>query len=271
MNVSAPPKFGMGASPRRIEDGSLIRGKGRYTTDVTPAGTLTGYVLRSTVAHARIKVGDLSAARAAPGRASRLDRRRTCRTSASCRSWRTARPTLQFETPPFPVLCADTVRHVGDAIAFIVADDLNSAKSAAELIEVDYETLPAITDTARALDNGCAARLAGARAPTSPSSTTAATRRRPRQASPRPPRSPRLTIVNNRLVCNYMEPRAIVVEPGPRRPLHRDRRLAGRAWPARRHVQGAEGRPESACACSPRTSAAALARRASTTANIRWR
>ena len=38
MNVSAPPKFGMGASPRRIEDGSLIRGEGRYTTDVTPAG-----------------------------------------------------------------------------------------------------------------------------------------------------------------------------------------------------------------------------------------
>ena len=67
MNVSAPPKFGMGASPRRIEDGSLIRGKGRYTTDVTPPGTLTAYVLRSTAAHARIKVGDLSAARAAPG------------------------------------------------------------------------------------------------------------------------------------------------------------------------------------------------------------
>src|SRR5215207_9340706 len=67
MNVSAPPKFGMGASPRRVEDGSLIRGQGRYTADVTPAGTLTAYVLRSTVAHARIKVGDLSAARAAPG------------------------------------------------------------------------------------------------------------------------------------------------------------------------------------------------------------
>ena len=44
MNVTAPPKFGMGASPRRIEDGSLIRGKGRYTTDVTPPGTLTAYV-----------------------------------------------------------------------------------------------------------------------------------------------------------------------------------------------------------------------------------
>ena len=67
MNVSAPLKFGMGASPLRIEDGSLIRGEGRYTTDVTPPGALTAYVLRSTVAHAKIKVGDLSAARSAPG------------------------------------------------------------------------------------------------------------------------------------------------------------------------------------------------------------
>ncbi len=67
MNASAPPKFGMGASPRRIEDGSLIQGKGRYTTDVTPEGTLVAYVLRSAAAHARIKVGGLAEARAAPG------------------------------------------------------------------------------------------------------------------------------------------------------------------------------------------------------------
>src|SRR5687768_10958023 len=67
MDQSAPLKFGMGASPRRIEDGSLIQGQGRYTTDVTPKGALTGYVLRSAAAHARIEVGDLSAARQAPG------------------------------------------------------------------------------------------------------------------------------------------------------------------------------------------------------------
>ena len=151
MNVTAPPKFGMGASPRRIEDGSLIRGEGRYTTDVTPPGTLTGYVVRSTVAHARIKVGDLSAARNAPG-VHLVWTAADVQDLGLCRAWRMARPTCTSRRRPFPVLCADTVRHVGDAIAFIVADDLNSAKSAAELIEVDYESLPAITDTARALD-----------------------------------------------------------------------------------------------------------------------
>ena len=67
MNVTAPPKFGMGASPLRVEDGSLIRGEGRYTTDVTPQGALTAYVVRSNVAHAKIKVGGLEEARAAPG------------------------------------------------------------------------------------------------------------------------------------------------------------------------------------------------------------
>src|SRR5687767_2580769 len=54
MDQSAPLKFGMGASPRRIEDGSLIRGEGRYTTDVKPDGALTAYVLRSAAGHARI-------------------------------------------------------------------------------------------------------------------------------------------------------------------------------------------------------------------------
>ena len=67
MNQAAPLKFGMGASPRRIEDGSLIRGRGRYTTDVKPDGTLTAYVLRSAAGHARVRIGDLSAARGAPG------------------------------------------------------------------------------------------------------------------------------------------------------------------------------------------------------------
>src|SRR5882672_3179266 len=151
MNVSAPPKFGMGASPRRIEDGSLIRGLGRYTADVTPAGTLAAYVLRSTVAHARIKVGDLGAARAAPGvrlvwvaaDVSDLD---------SMPSLAHGPTKDKFEAPFYPVLCGDVVRHVGDAIAFIVADDLDSAKSAAELIDVDYDQQPAVVDTARALD-----------------------------------------------------------------------------------------------------------------------
>ena len=153
MNVSAsaPPKFGMGASPRRIEDGSLIQGKGRYTTDVTPPGVLTAYVVRSSAAHAKITVSDLSAARAAPG--VHLVWTAPDVADFDVMPSLAQGPSKQpVKIPPFPVLCSDVVRHVGDAIAFVVADDIESAKSAAELIEIDYEMLPAIVDTAHALD-----------------------------------------------------------------------------------------------------------------------
>ncbi len=210
MNVSAPPKFGMGASPRRIEDGSLIRGRGRYTTDVTPEGTLTAYVLRSSAAHARIKVSGVSEARAAPGV--------HIVWSAADVSDLGLMPMLEkgpakepIEVPPYPVLCGDVVKHVGDAIAFVVADDLNSAKSAAEMIEIDYDPLPATVDTANALErdaplvwpdrksNLAFVYEAGDKAATDAAFANAA-------------QVAELRIVNNRLVCNYMEPRAIVAE-----------------------------------------------------------
>ncbi len=210
MNVSAPPKFGMGASPRRIEDGSLIRGLGRYTTDVTPAGTLTAYVLRSTVAHARIKVGGLAAARAAPG--VHLVWVASDVSDLGLMPSLAHGPVKQpLQIPPFPVLCSDVVRHVGDAVAFVVADDLNSAKSAAELIDIDYDSLPATADTASALDadaplvwpergsNLAFEYVVGDKTATDAAFATAA-------------KVAELTIVNNRVVCNYMEPRAIVVE-----------------------------------------------------------
>ena len=141
MDQRAPLKFGMGASPRRIEDGSLIRGEGRYTTDVTPEGTLTAYVLRSTAGHARIRVGDLTAAREAEGvhlvwGAGDV----TDLAPIPCLALPETKDPINV--PLYPVLCGDVVKHVGDAIAFIVADDLNAAKSAAELIEVDYDMLP---------------------------------------------------------------------------------------------------------------------------------
>jgi carbon-monoxide dehydrogenase large subunit len=210
MNVSAPLKFGMGASPRRIEDGSLIRGQGRYTTDITPAGTLTGYVLRSSAPHAKITIGGLEAARAAPGV-------HLVWTAADVADL-APMPCLgkgpfkaPVEDPPYPVLCGEVVKHVGDAIAFVVADDLNSAKSAAELIEVDYEPLPAIAETAAALEGSSplvwperGSNVAfeydfGDKAATDAAFASAA-------------KVAELTIVNNRLVCNYMEPRAIVAE-----------------------------------------------------------
>jgi carbon-monoxide dehydrogenase large subunit len=210
MDQSAPLKFGMGASPRRIEDGSLIRGAGRYTTDVKPDGALTAYVLRSAAGHARVTVGDLAAARAAPGV-------HLVWTAADVTDLGLmpcmAKPAAKapIVEPPYPVLCGDIVKHVGDAIAFIVADDLDSAKSAAELIEIDYDPLPAIADTAGALAPGAplvwperGSNLIFEHEIGDKAATDAAFAGAAKVAE--------LRIVNNRLVCNYMEPRAIVAE-----------------------------------------------------------
>ncbi len=213
MNEIAPLKFGMGASPRRVEDGSLIRGQGRYATDVAPEGMLTGYVLRSAASHARIKVGDLAAARAAPGV-------HLVWTAADvsdlgpmpCLAKPDTKPAIK--EPLYPVLCGEIVRHVGDAIAYVVADDLNAAKSAAELIDVDYDPLPAAVDTAGSLDpdaplvwpergTNLAFEFAlGDKAPTNAAFAAAS-------------KVAEITIVNNRLVCNYLEPRAIVAAFDP--------------------------------------------------------
>jgi carbon-monoxide dehydrogenase large subunit len=64
---TAPRKFGMGAAIRRKEDPALIVGRGHFTDDYTPEGTLHAFVLRSAMAHARIRLNELDAARAAPG------------------------------------------------------------------------------------------------------------------------------------------------------------------------------------------------------------
>jgi carbon-monoxide dehydrogenase large subunit len=200
----------MGASPRRIEDGSLIRGRGRYVTDVRPQGTLTAYFVRSAAGHARITVGALAAARAAAGvHVVWVSDDVGDLGPMPCQAKGPAKAPILV--PPYPVLCGDVVRHVGDAIAMVVADDLNAAKSAAELIDVDYETLPAVMDTAGALEEDAplvwperGTNIAfeyeiGDRAATDAAFAAAA-------------KVAEIKVVNNRLVCNYMEPRAIVAE-----------------------------------------------------------
>src|SRR5437660_3270634 len=141
----APMKYGMGANIRRTEDKALITGAGRFVDDYTPAGTLRAYVLRSTMAHARITVGDLSAAKAMPGV-------RLILTAADvqglgglpCKGKVRQVDGTYPKFPPHPILVGDVVRHVGDPIAFIVADELEQAKAAAEAIEVDYDGLPVV-------------------------------------------------------------------------------------------------------------------------------
>src|SRR5690606_66561 len=63
-------------------------------------------------------------------------------------------PGVELAVPPYPVLARDTVRHVGDAVAFVVADTLDQARDAAEAIAIDWEALPPAVDAALAVEPG---------------------------------------------------------------------------------------------------------------------
>ncbi|MGO4838960.1 xanthine dehydrogenase family protein molybdopterin-binding subunit, partial [Rhizobiaceae sp. 2RAB30] len=147
------PKFGMGASVLRVEDLAFITGRGRYTDDIAPDGLLHGYVLRSPVAKASFTIGSMAAAAKAPGVHLVL-------TGADLAHLGDLRSGVMQKQPDgtraptrdIPILCRDRVNHVGDAVAFVVADSRALAQDAAELIDIDYEAEEAAAETATALD-----------------------------------------------------------------------------------------------------------------------
>jgi carbon-monoxide dehydrogenase large subunit len=145
--VTAPDQdtpLGYG-SMRRKEDARFIRGKGSFIDDLQLRGMLHGAMLRSPYAHARIRSVDTSAAQAHPKvRAVITGETLAARDLA----WM---PTLAGDTQA--VLATDKVRFQGQEVAFVVADDRYAARDALELIDVDYEPLPAVMDARRALDD----------------------------------------------------------------------------------------------------------------------
>ena len=128
----------------RIEDPALLCGQGRFLDDLDPLpGTLTAAIVRSPVPHARITGFDASQALALPGVAAVISPAQTAK----------LRPfPLSVRTPmPYYAGATDRVRFVGEPVAVIVAADRYLAEDAAELVDVDYEELPAVTDTRAAL------------------------------------------------------------------------------------------------------------------------
>jgi carbon-monoxide dehydrogenase large subunit len=207
-----PAKFGVGQSVRRIEDARLVTGAGRYTDDYRPEGLVHGVVLRSPHAHARFTFGDLDAARAMPGVLLVLTHSDvTDLGDLPCLGTVRNSDGSRMKTPPYPVLCVDTVRHVGDAVAFVVAETEDQARAAAESVEVDWETL----DPAVGIP-GADAPSASPVWPDIPGNlafdTELGDRARTEDAFAHAERVVSLTLVNNRLVTNYLEPRGCVAE-----------------------------------------------------------
>ncbi len=128
----------------RKEDARFTRGRGTYVDDVKLPGMLHGAVLRSPYAHARIVSIDTKAAEAHP-------KVKAVITGATLEGLKLAwMPTLSYDTQA--VLATDKVRFQGQEVAFVVADDHYSARDALELIDVEYELLPAVVDARKALD-----------------------------------------------------------------------------------------------------------------------
>ncbi len=144
-------KFGIGQSIRRKEDDRFVTGHGRYTDDINLPGQLYLYVLRSPHAHARISRVDIAAAQAAPGVAAvytGADIRADNIPGLPCMIPLQNRDGTPLVKPERPTLADAVVHFVGDPVAAVVARSLAEARDAAELIEVDYDSLPSVTDTA---------------------------------------------------------------------------------------------------------------------------
>ncbi|MGC6398462.1 MAG: aerobic carbon-monoxide dehydrogenase large subunit [Ilumatobacteraceae bacterium] len=139
---------GMGASRRRVEDNRFIRGRGNYVDDVVLPGMLHMEILRSPVAHARIRSIDVSKAWEIPG--VRLVLTGDMMATRNL-AWM---PTLSYDTQA--VLATDKVRFQGQEVAAVIADDPYIAKDACEAIVVDYETLPVIVNPDQAMASGAA-------------------------------------------------------------------------------------------------------------------
>ncbi|MGB6394486.1 MAG: xanthine dehydrogenase family protein molybdopterin-binding subunit [Bradyrhizobium sp.] len=206
--MAAPIKFGVGQSVLRKEDDALIRGKGRYTDDHAPQAAMHALVLRSPHAHATF-AADASRARSLPGVATIL-------------TWDDVKDlgdlpclfnleTDPFTGPPYPILAGGVVRHVGDAIAFVVADTIDRARDAIEAIEVQWTPLPAVTGVANAVKKDAAQVW-----PQHPGNilfdVPIGDRKATDEAFAKAHAVAEISIVNPRVVASFMETRAAVCE-----------------------------------------------------------
>ncbi len=202
--------FGKSQTIRRIEDLRLLTGQGRFVDDIAPPGALHAVFVRSPLAHADLAPPDLSAARAAPGvhlalcaedlEAAGVDLRMRA-ALAKNRDGSLGADVFR------PVLAKGRVRFVGEPVAVIVAETLDAARDAAELVAPDYAERPVKLDLApggeplhpEAPDNRAFDWALGDPATVEAAMAAAAHR-------------VRLRVEHNRVIVNAMEPRAAFAE-----------------------------------------------------------
>jgi len=145
---------GIGASVKRTEDYRFLTGAGRYTDDINRPGQAYAYFVRSLHAHATVNGINKDAAQAAPGVVAVLtgdDLAADGVGGIPCGFCPAPGP---MNEPPRPALAQGKVRFVGDMVAVVIAETLAQAKDAAELVDVDYGTLPVAVSLEDAAQEG---------------------------------------------------------------------------------------------------------------------
>jgi carbon-monoxide dehydrogenase large subunit len=209
-------KFGIGQPVLRVEDPRFITGRGRYVDDIDLPHQCYGVVVMSPHAHARIKRVDTAKAKAADGVLAVL-------TGADV-----VADKLGSLAPPMPedmggpkgfrslraILAADKVRAVGERVAFIVAETEVAARNAAELLEIDYEPLPAVITVEDAVKPGAPAIWD--EAPNNVSFTLMMGNKDATEAAFASAKHVvRLKLNNTRITANSIEPRAAIGQYHP--------------------------------------------------------
>ncbi len=209
-------KFGIGQPVRRVEDQRFITGRGSYVDDIALPRQCHGVVVMSPHAHARIKSIDTSKAAAADGVLCIL----TGKDAAADGIGLLMAPMPEDMGGPKgyrarrPLLAVERVRAVGDRVAFVVAETMQQAQDAAELIAIDYEVLPAATSVEAAVKPGapaiwdeCPGNVSFTLAFGNKDATDAAFAKAAHTVS--------LRLVSNRLSANSIEPRAAIGDHNP--------------------------------------------------------
>lgn len=207
-----PMKFGFGQPVRRVEDQRLTTGAGRYTDDTAVEGALHAFVLRSQYAHATFRIRDKETARRMKGVKLILTGEDVAHLGdLPCKGLIKTVSGEPVKPLPVPVLPTDTVRHVGEAVAFIVAETLAQARDAAEAIDIEWTTLPSVTGIEEALDPK-APQIWPDRPGNVAFEAEQGDKVKTDAAFAKADRTISVTVVNNRLASNYMETRACIAE-----------------------------------------------------------
>jgi carbon-monoxide dehydrogenase large subunit len=207
-------RFGSGQAVRRLEDGPLLAGAGRFTNDEALPGQAHLVFLRSPHAHARILAVDTSAARAMPGVVAILTGEDVA--AAGLKPLGVALPFKRpdgsdLAAPPRPILAQGLVRFVGEPVAAIIAESAAAARDAAEAVMVDYEELPAVTGLRDAIAPG-APQLWPAAGNNIVAETRYGDQAAVEAAFAKATHVVALDLVNQRLAPVSMEPRVVLAE-----------------------------------------------------------